>query len=79
MTDIDTLAPAPRAGDESTPVAARARRRVDLRSGAETGALLLLVVIFSVLNKDSFPTVVNLRTVLDQASTRSSSVSARPW
>ena len=69
MTDSDTLAPAPSAGDESTPTAPRTRRRVDVRSGAETGALLLLVVIFSVLNKDSFPTVVNLRTVLDQAST----------
>ncbi len=69
MTDTDTLAPAPSTGDESTPAAPRKRRRIDVRSGAETGALLLLVVIFSVLNKDSFPTVVNLRTILDQAST----------
>ena len=69
MTDTHTLAPAPSTGGESTPAAPRKRRRIDVRSGAETGALLLLVVIFSVLNKDSFPTVVNLRTILDQAST----------
>ncbi len=69
MTDTGTLAPAPSTGDESRLAAPRTRRRVDLRSGAETAALLLLIVIFSVLNKDTFPTVVNLRTVLDQAAT----------
>jgi ribose transport system permease protein len=69
MTDTDTLAPAPPEGGGSTPVAPRGRRRVDLREGGEVAALLLLVVVFSVLNKNTFPTVGNLRTVLDQAST----------
>jgi ribose transport system permease protein len=63
-----TLAPAsPRGGPEKP--AARPRRRLDLRQGGEIIALVLLVVVFAVLNPDSFPTVVNLQTVLDQAST----------
>ena len=69
MTDTNSLATARRAGEQSTPAAARTRRRFDVRSGVEIGALLLLVVIFSVLNQRSFPTVDNLRTILDQAAT----------
>lgn len=63
-----TLAPAPR-GRETEPATTGRRRRLDLREGGEILALALLVVIFAVLNPDSFPTVVNLQTVLDQAST----------
>lgn len=55
--DTDRQAPAPK------------RRRRDLRQGGEGLALVLLVVVFSVINPDSFPTVVNLQTILDQAST----------
>ena len=69
MTDTGTLAPAPSTGDEGTPAPPGTRRRVDVRSGTELGALLLLIVIFSVLNKDTFPKMGNLRTILDQAST----------
>jgi ribose transport system permease protein len=63
-----TLAPAPR-GQETEPATTGRRRRLDLRQGGEILALALLVVVFAVLNPDSFPTVVNLQTVLDQAST----------
>lgn len=62
------LAPAP-PRQEPEPAATGPRRRPDLRQGGEIIALALLVVIFAVLNPDSFPTVVNLQTILDQAST----------
>jgi ribose transport system permease protein len=63
-----TLAPAPRE-QETEPATAGRRRRLDMRQGGEILALALLVVVFAVLNPDSFPTVVNLQTILDQAST----------
>jgi ribose transport system permease protein len=63
-----TLAPASPRGEAEKP-SARPPRRLDLRQGGEIIALVLLVVVFAVLNPDSFPTVVNLQTVLDQAST----------
>jgi ribose transport system permease protein len=43
-------------------------RRIEWRSLVEVGALLALVVVFSLLNPESFPTLRNLRTILDQAS-----------
>ena len=46
----------------------RSRRPFEVKSLGEVGALVVLVVAFSVLNQESFPTVRNLRTILDQAS-----------
>ena len=68
MTDSNTtLAPPdPRA---PTHASATAPKRFDLRQGGESIALLLLIVVFALINPGSFPTVVNLQTVLDQAST----------
>lgn len=43
-------------------------RRARLRSLGEIAALVVLIVVFTALNPDSFPTLENLRTVLDQAS-----------
>lgn len=69
MTHPNTaLAPAP-PRHETGSATTGPRRRLDLRQGGEILALALLVVIFAVLNPDSFPTVVNLQTILDQAST----------
>ena len=54
---------------ESHRTSAGPRKRRDMRQGLESIALVLLIVVFSVINPDSFPTVVNLQTILDQAST----------
>lgn len=43
-------------------------RRLDLRKGGEVLALLALIVIFTLINRESFATIVNLQTILDQAS-----------
>lgn len=43
-------------------------RRFELKSIGEVGALVALVVIFAALNPDSFPTLTNLRVILDQAA-----------
>lgn len=68
MTDTNTmLAPPSRQDAKST--TAKPRRRVDLRQGGEIIALVLLVVVFALINPDSFLTVVNVQTMLDQAST----------
>lgn len=70
MTDTNTtLAPSPQ-----TPVGgshgrgAKPRRKLDPRNGAEIIGLVLLIVIFALINPDSFPSLVNLQTILDQAS-----------
>lgn len=68
MTNADVSLAAPPQQDGPHP-SARPRRRRDLRQGGEFIALVLLIVVFSLINPDSFPTVVNLQTVLDQAST----------
>jgi len=44
------------------------RSRIDLRRGGEVAALVALILIFSAINPGSFATVVNLQTILDQAS-----------
>ncbi|GAA1910100.1 ABC transporter permease [Nocardioides marmoribigeumensis] len=68
MTDTNTrLAPPPR--QETSHTTAQPRRRFDLRQGGEVFALVLLVVVFTLINPDSFLTVVNVQTMLDQAST----------
>lgn len=68
MTDSNTTLaqPPPR---ETERTSARPPRRLDLRQGGEGIALIVLIIIFAVINPDSFPTVLNLQTVLDQAST----------
>lgn len=71
MTDTNTsLAPSRDNLDGTTSQRRhhRPRFRFGLRDGAEGIALLGLVAIFSLLNPQSFATVVNLQTVLDQAS-----------
>lgn len=45
-----------------------AHRRFELKHLGELAALVALVVVFTALNPDTFPTAANLRTVLDQAS-----------
>ena len=68
MTNTNaTLAPPPRR--ETRSVSSPRRTRLNLRQAGEGIALLLLVIIFAVINPHSFPTIVNLQTVLDQAST----------
>lgn len=68
MTDTNTrLAPPP--GQETGHPTATPRKKLDLRQGGELFALVLLVVIFTLINPDSFLTVVNIQTILDQAST----------
>jgi ribose transport system permease protein len=68
MTDTHTrLAPPPRL--ETTHTTPTSRRRLDLRQGGELLALVLLVVVFTLINPDSFLTVVNVQTILDQAAT----------
>lgn len=70
MTDTDTtIVPSRGApGGVTSGMRAKPRRRVGLRDTAESIALVALVVLFSVLNPDSFVSVVNLQTILDQAS-----------
>jgi ribose transport system permease protein len=44
------------------------RKKVEWRSVGELGALIALVVVFIALNPHTFPTLKNLRTILDQAA-----------
>ncbi len=44
-------------------------RRFELRSLGEVGALVVLIIVFAVLNPDTFLTIGNIRTILDQAAT----------
>jgi ribose transport system permease protein len=48
--------------------AAHRSARTALRDAAEVGILVALVVVFSVLNPQSFPTPTNLKTILNAAS-----------
>jgi len=41
---------------------------VDLRKGGEIAALVVLIAVFTALNPSTFLTVVNVQTILDQAS-----------
>ena len=68
MTNTNTtIAPSPRR--ETHSASSKPRKRLNLRKGGESIALVLLIVTFTVINPHSFPTVVNLQTILDQAST----------
>lgn len=44
-------------------------RRFELRSLGEVGALVVLIVVFTVLNPSTFLTIDNVRTILDQSAT----------
>lgn len=46
----------------------RSRSRFDLRRGGEFAALVVLIAAFTALNPSTFLTVVNVQTILDQAS-----------
>jgi ribose transport system permease protein len=52
----------------TTSEAASPRRRVDIRKGGEIAALVVLIAVFTALNPSTFLTVVNVQTILDQAS-----------
>lgn len=69
MTDSNTTLVQPPRRETNRTRATKPRKWLDLREAGESTALVLLVVIFAVINPDSFPTVLNLQTVLDQAST----------
>jgi len=65
MAQSQALAPRPELDSPSSP----ARRfRFDPRRGGEVAALLVLIVVFTLLNPGTFLTVVNVQTILDQAS-----------
>ena len=46
----------------------RRQRRFELRTLGELGALVVLIVIFTVLNPEIFLSIGNIRTILDQAA-----------
>ncbi len=71
MTDIQPRTAETSPGNGSSGRAAVARRgvrRVELKSVGELAALVVLVLAFAALNPESFPTIGNARTILDQAS-----------
>ncbi|MGE0819669.1 MAG: ABC transporter permease [Candidatus Nanopelagicales bacterium] len=69
MTETSTpVAVADRPQPTATSEAPRPRRRVDFRKGGEIAALLALIAVFTALNPSTFLTVVNVQTILDQAS-----------
>lgn len=70
MTETQPRTAGSHASEVEAPVhhAARPRRGPEWKSIGELGALVVLVVIFVLLNPDSFPTLSNLRTILDQAA-----------
>lgn len=70
MTDTHTTLVPSRGtpGGATSGMNAKPRKRVGLRDAAESIALVALIVMFSVLNPESFVSVVNLQTILDQAS-----------
>lgn len=43
-------------------------KRWDIKRGGELFALLLLILVFSLTNRETFPTLVNLQAIVDQAS-----------
>ena len=69
MTDPNTTLVLPPPRETKRTSATKPRRRLVLRDCGELVALVALIVIFAVINPGSFPTVLNLQTVLDQAST----------
>ena len=57
-------------GDTTAAAAAPApkHRRFEFRSLGELAALIILIVVFAVINPDTFLSIGNIRTILDQAS-----------
>ena len=55
------------------------RRRFEYKRLGEVGALVVLIVIFTVLNPGAFLTLLNIRTILDQAAIPLLSVLAPRW
>lgn len=69
MTDTNTtVAPKPPASGPASAANPTTRRKFELRRGGELAALVILIAIFAILNPDTFLTVINLQTILDQAS-----------
>lgn len=70
MTSAETLANTPPAHvDGHRPASTRPRRRrIEARSLGEVAAFVALVIVFTILNPDTFLALGNIRTVLDQAS-----------
>lgn len=70
MTSAETLADTPPAHDDGHPPAPvrPRRRRIEARSLGEVAAFVALVIVFTILNPDTFLALGNIRTVLDQAS-----------
>jgi ribose transport system permease protein len=69
MTDTNTaFAPKPPASGPAPSASPKSRKRFELRRGGELAALVVLIAIFAILNPDTFLTVINLQTILDQAS-----------
>jgi ribose transport system permease protein len=58
------------ASESRAPSGARSgvRRRVELKSVGEVGALVVIIIVFAVLNPGTFATIKNLQTILDQAA-----------
>jgi ribose transport system permease protein len=69
MTEIQSRAAVDAEGSGSARAArTRPPRRLELKSLGEAAALVVLVVVFAALNPDTFLTLTNTRTVMDQAS-----------
>jgi ribose transport system permease protein len=69
MTEITTGTAGVGVGSAAPPDhSQRGRRRIEPKNVGEVGALVVLVVLFSILNPQTFPTLTNLRVILDQAS-----------
>jgi len=69
MSNTSTaFAPEPEAVEAAQTGKARTRKRWDIRRGGEVAALILLILVFSLLNRETFPTLINLQAILDQAS-----------
>lgn len=69
MTETTTQSAGMAVGSAVPPAhSPKGRRRIEPKNVGEIGALVVLVVLFSVINPQSFPTLTNLRVILDQAS-----------
>ena len=68
---MSTASPVGVVDDDEAPAHAsppRRRRGFDLKSAGELGALVVLIIVFWVLNPDTFVTAKNIQTILNQAS-----------
>jgi ribose transport system permease protein len=73
MTETETQPRTPdgqgaAAGGTHVSTGQRLRRRIELKNLGEIGALIVLLIVFSLLNPEVFPTLRNFRTILDQAA-----------